>query len=60
MLYEAYEMQRSLLAGASAMAELGSEWLGHPANPFARTQFGSMMASGLENITKLASAINGK
>ena len=59
MLYEAYEMQRSLLAGASAMAELGSEWMAHPANPFANTQFGSMMASGLD-VFAHASAPHGK
>ncbi|WP_116091551.1 polyhydroxyalkanoate depolymerase [Sphingomonas crusticola] len=59
MLYEAYEMQRSLLAGASAMAEMGSEWMAHPANPFARTQFGSMMASGLD-VFAHASAPHGK
>jgi poly(3-hydroxybutyrate) depolymerase len=59
LLYEAYEMQRSLLAGASAMAELGSGWLAHPANPFARTQLGSMMASGLD-VFAHASAPHGK
>ncbi|HWI85684.1 MAG TPA: polyhydroxyalkanoate depolymerase [Sphingomonas sp.] len=59
MLYEAYEMQRSLLAGASAMAEMGSEWMAHPANPFARTQLGSMMASGLD-VFAHASAPHGK
>jgi poly(3-hydroxybutyrate) depolymerase len=59
LLYEAYEMQRSLLAGASAMAELGSEWMTHPANPFASTQFGSMMASGLD-VFAHASAPHGK
>ena len=59
MLYEAYEMQRSLLAGASAMAEFGSEWMAHPANPFAQTQFGSMMASGLD-VFAHASAPHGK
>lgn len=59
MLYEAYEMQRSLLAGASAMAEFGSEWLAHPANPLAKTQLGSMMASGLD-VFAHASAPHGK
>ncbi len=59
MLYEAYEMQRSLLAGASAFAEMGSEWMAHPANPFAKTQFGSMMASGLD-VFAHASAPHGK
>ena len=59
MLYEAYEMQRNLLAGASAMAEMGSEWMAHPANPFARTQLGSMMASGLD-VFAHAAAPHGK
>lgn len=59
MLYEAYEMQRGLLAGASAMANMGSEWMAHPANPFARTQLGSMMASGLD-VFAHASAPHGK
>ena len=48
MLYEAYEFQRTMLAGASAWAGMGSEWMHNPANPFSRTQLGSMMASGLD------------
>ncbi|WP_404710633.1 polyhydroxyalkanoate depolymerase [Sphingomonas sp. MMS24-J13] len=59
MLYEAYEMQRSLLAGASAWANLGSEWMSSPANPFAQTGFGNMMASGLD-VFAHASALHGK
>ena len=35
MLYDAYEMQRSLLAGASTLANLGAGWMQNPANPFA-------------------------
>jgi poly(3-hydroxybutyrate) depolymerase len=58
-LYEAYEFQKSLLAGASAMAELGSEWMHNPANPFSHTQLGSMMASGLD-VFAHASAPHGK
>ena len=34
MLYDAYEVQRSLLAGASKLAGLGAGWLSNPANPF--------------------------
>ena len=33
MLYDAYEVQRSLLAGASKLAGLGAGWLNNPANP---------------------------
>ena len=35
MLYDAYEMQRSLLAGASTLANLGAGWMQNPANPLA-------------------------
>ncbi|UAK24626.1 polyhydroxyalkanoate depolymerase [Sphingomonas nostoxanthinifaciens] len=59
MLYEAYELQRGLLAGASAWAGLGSEWMNNPANPFAHTQIGTMMASGLD-VFAHASAPHGK
>ena len=30
MLYDAYEVQRSLLAGASRLAGLGAGWLNNP------------------------------
>ena len=40
MLYDAYEMQRSLLAGASTLANIGAGWLNNPANPFAYSQWG--------------------
>ena len=59
MLYEAYEMQRSMLAGASAWAGFGSEWMANPANPFAKTNFGNVMASGL-NVFAHAAAPHGK
>ncbi len=48
MLYDAYEMQRSLLAGASAMASWGAGWLQNPANPFAYLGGGTVMGSALE------------
>jgi len=48
MLYNAYEVQRSLLAGASAMANFGSEWLQNPANPLAYAGFSPLVASGLD------------
>ena len=33
MLYDSYEIQRSLLAGASAWANMSAEWLQNPVNP---------------------------
>ena len=39
MLYDAYEMQRSLLAGASTLANIGAGWLNNPANPFAYSRW---------------------
>jgi poly(3-hydroxybutyrate) depolymerase len=48
MLYDAYEMQRSLLAGASTLANIGAGWLNNPANPFAYSQMGPIVASALD------------
>ncbi|MBM6576109.1 polyhydroxyalkanoate depolymerase [Microvirga sp. SRT01] len=48
MLYDAYEMQRSMLAGASAMANFGAGLLQNPANPFSYMGGGSIVASALE------------
>ncbi|CAN5341534.1 polyhydroxyalkanoate depolymerase [soil metagenome] len=48
MLYNAYEFQRTLLAGASAMATAGVELLQNPANPFAYFGGGPMLASALD------------
>ena len=48
MLYDAYEMQRSLLASASAMANFGAGLLQNPANPFAYFGGGSVVGSALE------------
>jgi poly(3-hydroxybutyrate) depolymerase len=48
MLYNAYEMQRSLLASASAFANVGAELLQNPANPMAYFGGGPMLASALE------------
>ena len=59
MLYDAYEMQRSMLAGASAWANFGAEWLGNPSNPFAYFGGGPVMASALE-VFAHASAPRGK
>lgn len=48
MLYHSYEMQRSLLAGASAFANMGAEWFQSPLNPASYFGTGTMMASALE------------
>jgi hypothetical protein len=47
MLYNAYEMQRSLLSGASAWASVMAETLTNPANPMAALGLGQVMASAL-------------
>lgn len=59
MLYDAYEFQRSMLATASAMANLGAGMLQNPANPFAYLGGGQIMASALE-VFAHASAARGK
>jgi poly(3-hydroxybutyrate) depolymerase len=59
MLYDAYEMQRSLLAGASTLANIGAGWMQNPANPFAYMQMGPIVASALD-VFAHASAPRGK
>lgn len=48
MLYDIHEFQKSMLAGAGAMAGWGAEVLGNPANPFAYLGGGAVTASALE------------
>ncbi len=48
MLYDMYEMQRSMMAGAGAMADFGASMLSNPANPFSYMGGGTVMASALE------------
>jgi poly(3-hydroxybutyrate) depolymerase len=48
MLYDAYELQRSFLAGASAFANFGAEWWSNPANPFSYGGAGPIVSSALE------------
>ena len=48
MLYDAYEVQRSFLAGASKLAGLGAGWLNNPANPWGYTSMGPIAAASLE------------
>ncbi len=59
MLYDAYEMQRSMMSSASAMASFGAGLLQNPANPFAYLGGGSLMGSALE-VFAHASAPRGK
>ena len=46
MLYDAYEVQRSLMAGASRLAGLGAGWLNNPSNPFGYSSMGPVVAAG--------------
>ena len=48
MLYDIYDFQKSMLAGAGAMAGWGAEMLENPANPFAYWGGGAVTASALE------------
>jgi poly(3-hydroxybutyrate) depolymerase len=48
LLYNAYEMQRSMLAGASAFANMSAELLQSPANPMSYFGGGPVLASALE------------
>lgn len=59
MLYHAYELQKNWLAGASALAQAGAQFVNHPANPFAAMSSGSMVGSALE-VFAHASAPRGK
>jgi len=59
MLYDAYEMQRSLLAGASTWANIGAGWMQNPANPFAYSSMGPIVGSALD-VFAHASASRGK
>ena len=59
MLYDAYEMQRSMLSGASTLANIGAGWMQNPANPFAYSSMGPIVASALD-VFAHASASRGK
>jgi len=59
MLYDAYEVQRSLLAGASKLAGLGAGWLNNPANPWGYSSMGPIVAASLE-VFAHATAPHGK
>jgi poly(3-hydroxybutyrate) depolymerase len=59
MLYDAYEVQRSFLAGASKLAGLGAGWLHNPTNPWGYSSMGPMVAASLEVFAN-ATAPHGK
>jgi poly(3-hydroxybutyrate) depolymerase len=59
MLYDAYEVQRSFLAGASKLAGLGAGWLNNPSNPWGYTSAGPIVAASLEVFSR-AAAPHGK
>jgi poly(3-hydroxybutyrate) depolymerase len=59
MLYDAYEVQRSFLAGASRLAGLGAGWLTNPSNPLAYVATSPLIAAGLEVFAN-AAAPHGK
>src|SRR5437764_12901454 len=59
MLYDAYEVQRSFLAGASKLAGLGAGWLSNPANPWGYSSAGPLVAASLE-VFAHATAPHGK
>src|SRR6476646_3219293 len=59
MLYDAYEVQRSFLAGASKLAGFGAGWLNNPANPWGYSSMGPLVAASLE-VFAHATAPHGK
>jgi len=48
MLYDAYEVQRSLLAGASQLANISSNWLNSSANPLHYLGMSGIVAASLD------------
>ena len=48
MLYDAYEVQRSLLAGVGRAASMGAGWLNNPANPWSYGAMGPIVAASLD------------
>ena len=59
MLYDAYEVQRSWLAGASKVASMGAGWLNNPANPLSYGSMGPIVAASLD-VFAHAAALRGK
>lgn len=59
MLYDAYEVQRSFLAGASKLAGFSAGWLNNPTNPFAYASSSPLIAASL-NVFAHAASPRGK
>ncbi|QIL03360.1 polyhydroxyalkanoate depolymerase [Sphingomonas sinipercae] len=59
MLYDAYEMQRSLLAGASKWAGMSAGWLNNPSNPLSYASTSPLIAASLD-VFAHAAATRGK
>ncbi|HVL79563.1 MAG TPA: polyhydroxyalkanoate depolymerase [Sphingomicrobium sp.] len=59
MLYDAYEVQRSLLAGASRLAGMGAGWWSNPSNPLSYGAMSPLVAASLD-VFAHASAPRGK
>lgn len=59
MIYQAYELQRAFLQGASAVAAVGAEYLSNPRNPFGYAGLGPVTASALD-VFAHAAATRGK
>ncbi|WP_300534984.1 polyhydroxyalkanoate depolymerase [Sphingosinicella sp.] len=59
MIYHSYELHRSMMAGASAFASMGANWLAHPSNPLAYIGMSPVIASALD-VFAHASAPRGK
>ena len=59
MIYHSYELHRSMMAGASAFASLGANWLVNPSNPLAYIGMSPVIASALD-VFAHASAPRGK
>src|SRR5688500_1413995 len=49
-------MQRSLLAGASTLANIGAGWMQNPVNPFAYSHMGPIVGSALDVFAHVAAA----
>ena len=58
MLYDAYEVQRSLLGGASRLAGMSAGWLNNPANPLSYSSMGPVVAASLD-VFAHAAAVRG-
>ena len=54
MLYDAYEVQRSWLAGAGRLAGLSASWLNSPSNPLRYQGMGPIVAASLDVFAHVA------